>query len=105
MRKIPEGTPDDVLAVAKKYWHGTTEYDRFRIHVWNDLVIHASTPGVKDSSMVRGGHGAFPVVHLLLPRDGKGVSQLRGSLRKWEGRVKRSDVQAAMAGLSGARSP
>ena len=40
----PENVPANVLEVCKKYWSGTTAYDNFRIHCWNDKLVCTSYP-------------------------------------------------------------
>ncbi len=42
--RFPENVPQNVLDVCNKYWSGTTEYDTFRIHVWNDKAVWTSWP-------------------------------------------------------------
>jgi hypothetical protein len=44
---------------------------------------------------MRSPHGAE---YVLLPRDGNGVGVIRGALKKWEGRTKKAELRAALAG-------
>jgi len=40
----PENTPGHILERCKAYWSGTTEYQSFRIHLWNDKAVWTSYP-------------------------------------------------------------
>jgi len=93
----PIETPDDVRSVAWKYYGGTTQHAKFRIHEWNAAGILASTPAGSHWSGIgmRSPHGAE---YVLLPRDGNGVGVIRGALKKWEGRTKKAELRAALAG-------
>jgi hypothetical protein len=98
IRKIPDGTPADVLAVAKRFWNGTNDYDRFRLHEWNDACIWCSSPGGMGWA-ARGLQTYGQVIHRVLPRDLTRVSTLRGALREWPGRAPKSTLRAFMGSL------
>lgn len=41
----PEDTPPEVLKLCEKYWAGTEEYKKFRIHCWNEHAVWTGYPG------------------------------------------------------------
>ena len=60
----PESTPPEVIDVCNRYWSGTEEYSRFRIHAWNDVAVWTSYPsgGYYDNG---GYHPASPSYCLI----------------------------------------
>ena len=40
----PENTPPNILAVCDTFWSGTTEWYKYRIHLWNSKAVWTSYP-------------------------------------------------------------
>lgn len=60
----PENTPPSVLDHCKRYWQGSDEYHKFRIHLWNDKAIWTSWP--KGGYSDNGGFHPAPATYFLI---------------------------------------
>jgi len=81
----PEDTPKEVIAFCKDYWKGTTEYDSFRIHCWNEKAVWTSYPSGGYSTA--GGWNPTPAGFHLLSFTGKAIGGGAEILEDLEGRV------------------
>lgn len=94
-RKMPLNTPPDVAEVVRRYYNGTTEYTRYRIHEWTASTVWASAPG--------GGHWAgrgmqsyAPCCHVVLSRALDQVGSRRGRIKEWRGRAPKGEIRAVL---------
>lgn len=95
---MPLECPDDVQAIARRYFNGTTDYNRYRIHAWTDRFIWVSAPGGSFWSAV-GCRSYGAVWHRILPRDIAKVSCIRGEVFETRGRVAKSRMLETMQSL------
>lgn len=72
----PEDTPKEVLESCEDYFRGTTEFQKFRIHCWNDKAIWTSWPSDQ--------YG--PASFFLISRSEKGRYGRAKRLKELEGR-------------------
>jgi hypothetical protein len=81
----PDDIPESVLAFCKAHWKGTTEYDSFRIHCWNEKAVWTSYPSGGYSTA--GGWNPTPAGFHLLSFTGKAIGGGAEILEDLEGRV------------------
>jgi hypothetical protein len=76
----PEDIPDHILKICKKYWEGTDESYKFRIHCWNDHFVWTSyaSGGYSDN----GGWHPTPACFILLNFD-----EIKDTSRGWRSNV------------------
>lgn len=83
----PIDTPPELLETSRLYWKGTTEFDKFRIHCWNEKAYWTSYPSGGYS--VVGGWVPTPASFILVSRvETKQYDTTRGkTLKELKGRV------------------
>ena len=89
----PENTPANVLEVCRKYWDGTTEFTKYRIHAWNDKIVVTSYPGGKYFDNGGGHYGppSYEAVSLTESQYGKPKR-----LADKRGRVSKAQIQGLL---------
>lgn len=66
LKRWPDDTPTWVLDLCKKYWSGTEELHKFRIHLWNEKAAWTSWPSGGYSTM--GGWVPVSPTYFLISR-------------------------------------
>lgn len=64
--RIPENTPQEVIDVCDKYWWGTEELHKYRIHCWNDKAVW--TGWASGGYWTTGGFNKSPATFFLISR-------------------------------------
>lgn len=87
----PDDIPESVLAFCKAHWKGTTEYETFRIHCWNDKAVWTSYPSGGYSTA--GGYTKTPATFYLLSFTEKALGYRSKVLKELENRVGLKQMQ------------
>ena len=80
-KRWPDDTPEAVMKVCQDYWIGTTEYQSFRIHMWNDKAVWTSYPSGGYSTV--GGWSKTPRSYVLVSRtEREGAHRINGQPKR-----------------------
>lgn len=91
----PENTPANVLKRCEKFWEGTTEFRKFRIHAWNDKIIITSFPS--GAFWNNSGRNAASSCYYAISRSEDQYSKPKEICSK-SGRVSKLDIEAMLDG-------
>lgn len=94
----PDNTPKDVISFCEKYWKGTTEYGKFRIHCWNSKAIWTSYPGGTWSD--NGGQHYGQATFDLISRTEKEIGNKAKVLMTLQGRTNMEQMQERLEELT-----